>query len=244
MKKVLITGASSGIGRSAALKFCASGYSVVALGRSETRLSRLIEDSKGSSGVLTAECCDLLDFNSLNGIIENHQDMNILINNAGIYQRTDWLNPVVNEFESLFDTNVKAAYQISQLAIKLWKRLDVEGLILHNASTLGNKPAPGTGLYSASKAALLSLSKSIAMEFAPSIRSIAILPGVIDTPIHQTMGEEKALEFRKSMAGFHPLGRIGSPEDISSLMLWLCSEDSQWITGSEFVVDGGISLVC
>jgi NAD(P)-dependent dehydrogenase (short-subunit alcohol dehydrogenase family) len=244
MKKVVITGASSGIGRSAALKFCASGYSVVALGRSEIKLARLKEEALGCSGKLSTEACDLLDFKAVSSILEKHHDLEILINNAGIYQRTDWLNPVLGEYEALFDTNVKAAYLISQCAIKTWKAQDSHGLILHNASTLGNKQAPFAGLYSASKAALLSLSKSIAMEFAPNIRSIAILPGVIDTPIHQTMGEEKALEFRKTMAGFHPLGRIGSPEDISSLMLWLCSEESQWITGSEFVVDGGISLVC
>lgn len=242
MKKVLITGGSSGIGKAAAELFLNKGFKVVATGRDSQKLQKLHEAHGGRP--LICEVCDGQDFSAIKALFSRHSDLDILINNAGAYKKTDWLHALEDEYEELFGVNVKAVFHHCQEAIRCFQGQNRKGLILNVSSTLGNKPAPGTALYSASKAALQSLTKSIAMEFAPDIRANSVLPGVIDTPIHaRAMGEDAAAAFRKDAAGFHPMRRIGTSNEVAQLLYYLCSEEASWITGSEFVIDGGISLV-
>lgn len=242
-KKILITGASSGIGRSASLALAKEGHCVVAMGRSKERLDSLVLQGESLEGEIIAYPCDLLDYASIGDVIFEHSDIDVLINNAGVYQRTEWHMATADDFDLLFETNVKAPFLLCQQALQNWKSKNSNGLIIFNASTLGNKPAIHTGLYSASKAAMLSMSKSIAIDFAPRIRSVAILPGVVETPIHKTNSDAASAHWLSQIAKLHPLRRVGQPTDIAELIVWLCSENGQWITGSEFVIDGGISLV-
>jgi NAD(P)-dependent dehydrogenase (short-subunit alcohol dehydrogenase family) len=110
--------------------------------------------------------------------------------------------------------------------------------VVNVSSTLAEKPIPGMAAYNASKAALNQLTRSLALEWAPAIRVNAIMPGVVDTPIHADRGltEDQV----HSMDRFHPLQRIGTPSDVASLILFLLSDASSWITGAVIPIDGGM----
>ena len=120
------------------------------------------------------------------------------------------------------------------------------GVIINNASTLGLRPVPGSAAYCVAKAGLVMLSRACAIEEAGNgVRSLAICPGVVDTPIHRNRGggpNDSASDFLQAAAGMHPLGRVGTSDEVASLVLFLASDESSWTTGSVITVDGGISL--
>lgn len=242
MRTVLISGATSGIGKSCVAEFLNAGFRVIAHGRCPTKLEDLTQKFK-SSNLLTVQF-DLMNIEEMELAVSALEPIHILINNAGVYDRKPWLEHTPEDYDFIFQTNVRAAYFLCKCVIRNLLHHGNEGLILNNSSTLGNKPAPQTSLYAASKAALNSLTQSLAMEFAPQIRAIGVLPGVVDTPIHSKKVTEKELElFYSSISNMHPMGRIGTSQELARLFLTLASKDLSWMTGSLITMDGGISLV-
>ena len=139
------------------------------------------------------------------------------------------------------DINLKGCFQLSKIVIGEMKK-NGGGVIINNSSSLGIHPIANTAAYSASKAGMVSLTKSMALELAKDkIRVNCICPGVVDTPIHKMADEKEREYFLTSMAQMHPLGVVGSPDDVAYAALFLASDEAKWITGAVLPVDGGIS---
>ena len=241
-RSILISGATSGIGRACVTEFLGRGFQVIAHGRSHSKLEDLARNCD-SPNLKTVQF-DLMNLEEMEAALSHLGPVHILLNNAGIYDRKPWLETNLDDYDYMMQTNVKSAFFLCKYIIKNMLNHDCEGLILNNSSTLGTKPAPQTSLYSASKAALNSLTQSLAMEFAPKIRAIGVLPGVIDTPIHsRSMNADQLAEFYTSMGAMHPMGRVGNAQELARLFVKLASPDLRWMTGSLITMDGGISLV-
>lgn len=245
-KTVLITGGSSGIGYACTTKFLENGYCVIATGRNAAKLDQLQNDlgAKFPKHLKTIQC-DSTNEQQVNDLFQTIDHLDVLVNNAGIYSQNDFCESSLEQLQDMFSCNVFGAFLITKQALKLMTQQDSKSSIINISSSLGNKPAPQTSFYSASKAALQSFTQSIAMEYAPKVRANSILPGVVKTPIHENGKNEAELEeFYKAMADFHPLKSLGEPTAIAELCFQLTRDDMSFMTGSSILFDGGISLVC
>lgn len=246
MKKVFITGGTSGIGLASVQLFLNRGYKVGTTARDLSKKNTLMNSQKSHGEQLIVKEADLSQSESVTDLTRFLAEFkpDLLINNAAIYAGTDLIKVSPDDIDQMFAVNLKSVIRLSQACIAEWQNTDKYGHILNVGSTLGNKPAPGTGLYSASKAALVSMTRSIAMEYAPKIRANIIMPGVVATPIHaKVMGADNAQRFQQEMTSAHPLGRIGSPEEFAEILFQLDQTGFEWMTGSVINVDGGISLI-
>ncbi|MCO4782250.1 MAG: SDR family oxidoreductase [Candidatus Cloacimonetes bacterium] len=245
-KTALITGGSSGIGYACVTKFLDSGYNVIATGRNQDKLKKLELELGGKyTGQLQVVSCDSSNEQDVIQLFQSIDTLDVLINNAGIYWQNDYCESSLKQIQEMFSANVFGAFLITKEALKIMNKQDSSSSIINISSSLGNKPAPQTSFYSASKAALQSLTQSIALEYAPKVRANAILPGVIKTPIHEKNKSQQELdEFYQAMADFHPLKTLGEPTAVAELCLQLTKSEMSFMTGSSILFDGGISLVC
>jgi len=244
MKTVMITGATSGIGKETARLFLEEGFRVLAVGRSPDKLQNLEKEFSAYEDRLLLKRCEVSKLDEIHALFKDLEPVDILINNAGIYSQNSWFDTGVEDYNQMFEVNTRSVFFLSQQAALNLRRHKRRGLVLNNASTLAQKPAPQTSLYSASKAAVLSLTQSLALDLGPELRAICVLPGIVDTPIHHKgAGVEAALKFQQEIATLHPLKRIGKAEEIAALFLFLSQPSMDWMTGSCITLDGGISLV-
>ena len=243
-KVCLITGASSGIGLAIAKLFALNGAVVYVNSSKEDKVdwavSIIREESKNER--VFALSFDINDYETVSDGIRKvyslHKKIDVLVNNAGIAPSglTGFTDPKV--IESTFNTNVLSLINITQLAVKLMLRKG-SGSIINLSSIMGVNGASGMSSYSASKAAVIGFTKSLSKEVAAkNIRVNAIAPGFIDTDMARGI-DEKLYEERLSSIG---MKRIGSPEDVANMALFLASEMSSYITGQVIGVDGGMVI--
>ena len=243
-KVCLITGASSGIGFAIARLFAINGAVVYVNSSKEDKVdwavSIIREESKNER--VFALSFDINDYEAVSDGIRKvyslHKKIDVLVNNAGIAPSglTGFTDPKV--IESTFKTNVLSLINITQLAVKLMLRKG-SGSIINLSSIMGVNGASGMSSYSASKAAVIGFTKSLSKEVAAkNIRVNAIAPGFIDTDMARGI-DEKLYEERLSSIG---MKRIGSPEDVANMALFLASEMSSYITGQVIGVDGGMVI--
>lgn len=244
-KIAIITGASSGIGESIAQTLSPLGYKVILLGRNIDRLKKV------ASELLDSEYyqCDLQDVDQVikvsHNLIKKFEsasfDKAVLINNAGIVNRLSFENNSISEWQQQFQTNLFAPAMLTQSLLTFLKD-QKQARIINISSSLAIRPIKETSIYSASKAALNSMTQSLALELAEfKIPVNAICPGIVETPIHsfyQTDNER----LRNDLNQAQPLGRIGQPEDIAKTVQFLAEDASDWMTGTLLPVDGGILL--
>lgn len=238
-KRALISGGGSGIGQATALLFAGEGAIVTICGRDEDKLSataRMLRDAGGICHTMPGDISIAADCNNIADFADKSMDgIDILFNNAGIYRFGNVSDTEEQTWDYIFDINLKGCQLLSKTVIP---RMNRGAVILNNASSLGIKPVPNTAAYSASKAAMISLTKSMALELAgQGIRANCICPAVVRTPIHGKNNEK----LMKDMAKLHPLGVVGEAEDIAYAALFLASDEARWITGITLPVDGGIS---
>jgi len=159
----------------------------------------------------------------------------VLVNNAAHYVPAPAQDTRLEDWQQHFDTNVTAPFVLCAAA-RPSLIASGSGVVVNVLSTLASRPVAGTAAYSASKAALLSLTQTLALEWAADgVRVVAVSPGVVDTPVHSRQHLEQ-------LASAHPLGRVGNADEIAQAILFLASPASDWSTGTVLVVDGGISL--
>lgn len=240
MKKVLISGASSGIGKTMVQVFSKRGWQVLMLARRQDRLEKISEEIKNTFVLV----CDLTDPKAVKNLKDQiPSDLHALVNNAGVYHPCSPEEDDDKIWDVHYHCNLMGAVRLTRL---LWSRLKkTQGSIVNISSTLAIRPIAGTAAYSALKAAMNNWTLSLAIEGAPhGINANAICPGIVDTPIHSYFGDKgpKNMELYKQLQKAQPLGRTGHPEDIAFMTEQLCKNDSQWITGSIINIDGGILL--
>ncbi len=246
-KAVIISGAGSGIGRATALEFSQQGYFVYLLGRNKERLEEVAQECRSGA---RRYGCDLNNSQQIQKTCEDiisqqDTDVQVLINNAGVYERNDGFTGGLETWRKQFETNLFGAIELTQRVFPIFKKRG-GGSIVNVSSTLGLKTAAQVSAYSASKAAMNSWSQSLALEGGEhKIRVNCVCPGIVDTPIHEFnklkgASKEKVLN---SMSSLQPLGSIGTPEQVAKAIFFLAGDNSPWTTGAVLAVDGGINLV-
>lgn len=242
LKHALITGASSGIGYATAQKFHRAGYFTYLLARDSQRLSELHQQLPNSK-IIT---CDLTNSKQIENL-PNQIDfsrLDVLVNNAGIYFSKAAEDFSAFDWNLMFQVNVFSVAQLSALALPHFKR-NRKGSIVMISSTLAHKPTPLTSAYSASKAAIQNLTRTLALECAPfNVRVNCVSPGIVETPIHKLDKLDPEARKKRStlMHSLQPLARMGKPTDIAEAIYFLGTESSAWTTGSILDVDGGINI--
>lgn len=245
-KAALITGASSGIGAATAQLFSENGYFVYLLGRNEERLSQVALSCRNGASLLKAELTNEASLNKYTQHLFGRSDteLQVLVNNAGIFERHSHLEQNMDIWKKQFDTNLFGAVSLTQKLMPLFLK-SKKGAIINVASTLAHKPTADTSAYSASKAAMIAWTQSLALELGPmGIRVNCVCPGLVDTPIHEfhALPEDAKKQILHRLKDVQPLSRIGTPEEIAESIYFLASEKSKWTTGAILDVDGGINL--
>lgn len=235
-RRILITGAAGGIGTATAARFLEEGAQVVALDHDAEGLHRLQGVLRGLSGAILADVSDpgqvIRAFEELDHLLGG---VDVLINNAGVSHRHGFLDITPEAWRQVMAVNLDGAFYVAQ-AVARRMLAGQGGAILNMGSTNGLMGYPYYADYNASKAGLIELTRSMALELAPGIRVNSICPGWILTPMQEA---EYTPEMRQAFAQKIPLKRLGRPEDVAALFAFLASDDATWITGQCFVVDGG-----
>jgi NAD(P)-dependent dehydrogenase (short-subunit alcohol dehydrogenase family) len=235
-KTALITGGTAGIGFACAQLFAREGASVIISGRDAERGKAAATRIDGSVRFVQV---DLSDMDSVNSLVAQAGDVDILVNNAASFPAALTIDQEVAAFEKTFDTNVRASYFLAAGVVPgmLERR---HGSIVNVTTMVASKGVPGAGAYSASKAALESLTRTWAAEFGSrGVRVNSVAPGPTKTEGVEAEWGETNEELGRSL----PLGRTAKPEEIADAVLFLASPRSTFITGSTLHVDGGGSAI-
>ncbi len=244
-KVVLITGGSMGLGKASALLLAKEGAKVVITGRTEKTLKEVVDEAKKEgleidhivSDVSNEEDCKA----AIDYTINKYGRIDILFNNAGFLHLATTLETPTEIWDKTFDINVKGTYLMSKYTIPHMLEQG-KGCIVNNSSVLGLKAVPGVVAYNSSKGAVTQLTRSMALEYADKgIRVNAICPGTIVTPMVEGMFD--SMEDRNAaeelFKSFHPIGRLGKPEEIAHAVSFLCDDNVEFMTGNMLSVDGG-----
>jgi len=243
-KVALVTGGSSGIGRSTALAFATHGASVVVADIDDLQGEETVKEINGNGGKSIFVMTDVTKTQSCQDVIEKvvatYGRLDYGFNNAGVnkadnkfiheYSEADW--------DRVIDINLKSVwlsmkYEIKQMLLQGF------GCIVNTSSIAGLVGMPGACSYVAAKHGVIGITKTAALEYAKSnIRVNAVCPGYIETPMMDRIskGDEK---LRERVIRRHPIGRLGTPEEIAEVVIWLCSDESSFVTGHALAADGG-----
>jgi 3-oxoacyl-[acyl-carrier protein] reductase len=242
-KVAVVTGASKGIGASIAKHLAAEGASVVVnYSTSKEGADRVVTEISGKGGKAVAVQADVskkADIDRLFGVTKKtFGGLDILINNAGIYEFSPLDGVGEGHFHKQFDLNVLGLILASQEAVKHFS--PAGGSIVNISSVVSSITPPNSAVYSGTKGAVDAVTKSLAKELGPrKIRVNAINPGMVETEGVRAAGFDNG-DFRKQIESQTPLGRIGQPEDIAPAAVFLASPDASWITGETLVIAGGL----
>jgi 2-keto-3-deoxy-L-fuconate dehydrogenase len=242
----VVTGGGSGIGRAIALKFAASGAAVSILDINQEDSEKVRQEIAQTAGDATVHLCDVTsqaDVKSKFEEIFRRRRVDILINNAGISHVGTLESTTEADFDRIFQVNVKGFYHCLQACVRHMKEHD-GGVILNMASIAGSSGIAERFAYSMSKGAVIAMTYSVAKDYlADKIRCNCISPARVHTPFVDGFlkknypGREK--EMFDLLSQTQPIGRMGEPEEVASLALFLCSDEASFITGVDYPLDGG-----
>ena len=247
-KVVIVTGASSGIGRQLCLRLTAKGAKVVGCARDREKLESVSKAAKGLAGEFLAMPCDVSDAGQVEKTVAEAVDrfgtLHGLVNNAGQFPVTPLFDLGDDEWDRVLATNLKGPFLCSKAAARVMIDSGVKGRIVNVSSTASLIARPGIAHYASSKAALNMLTKVLALELAPhGIQVNAVLPGLIMTEgVKAALGTEDALAEHRTKLARIPLKREGSPQEICFAIMFFLSDESTYSTGALMVADGGYSL--
>ncbi len=244
-KVAVVTGASKGIGEAIAEIYGAAGARVVVSSRKLDAVNQVADSIIKKGGVAKAIACHMGDVADITRLVEEtiatYGAIDIIVNNAAANPA---FGPVIETDGSVFDkimnVNVKGPFELAKKAYPFMKQKKSGSLI--NISSIGGlRPEPGLGIYSVSKAALISLTKVLAKEWgADNIRANVICPGLIKTKFSEALWSNDKI--MHTMMKMLPIKRVGTPEEIAALALYLAADESAYCTGSVFTADGGFTI--
>ena len=230
MRVALVTGANKGIGRAIAERLLRDGF---ALGFATREGDEAIANELRALGELREVSGDLTDADVpvrlVREVAEHFGRIDVLVNNAGLSTAKPALELTVDDFDQTFDVDVRAAFLASQEAAR---RMTDGGVIVNITSVHEHVPRPGFAVYAPAKAALGMMTRSLALEFAPKVRVVAVAPGAIAT--------ERNVEAQELDPEI-PLGRPGTTAEVAAAVAWLVSDEASYVTGASFLIDGGMA---
>jgi meso-butanediol dehydrogenase/(S,S)-butanediol dehydrogenase/diacetyl reductase len=234
-KRVLITGGASGIGAATVARFAEEGSRMAILDRDQAGCGKMLQQFPGIAAV-TADVADRAQVRrALATIVEELGGLDVAINNAGISIRHRFLDITPDQWDRVLAVNLTGVFHVAQAAAR-YMMDHAGGTILNMASTNGTVGHPFYADYNASKAGVIELTRSMALELAPRVRVNAVAPGYVLTPMQRAEYSEAMLEAVNQKI---PLGRHAQPEEVAALFAFLASDDAAYITGQVYTIDGG-----
>jgi glucose 1-dehydrogenase len=240
----IVTGAGTGIGQGIAKRLGAEGASVIvdyvgdASGAEETKAA--IEQAGGEAEIVSADVTRSEDVrNLIDAAWKRFGSADILVNNAGIEHRSDFWDTTEEEYDRVMTVNLRGAFFLTQAFVRRLRDQKRPGRIVNISSVHEDMVFPGFSTYCCSKGGMRMLMRNLAMELGPlGITVNNVAPGAIKTPINKSLLDNK--QQLQALLNNIPLGRMGTPEDVAGLVAFLVSDDAAYVTGSTFVVDGGL----
>lgn len=244
-KTTVVTGGGSGIGKAISVALAGNGAFVHILELEESMAKDTLEEIQSNGGKAMAHTCNVADQQQVNEVIEKiveNGELDILINNAGIAHIGNVENTEESDLDRIYNVNIKGIYNCIHAAVPNMK--EKGGVIINMASVGGSVGLNDRFAYSMSKGAVLTMTYSVAKDYLDfGIRCNSISPGRVHTPFVDGFiaknypGKEK--EMFEKLSKTQPIGRMGTPEEIGNLALYLCSDEASFITGTDFPIDGG-----
>ncbi len=241
-KVAVITGSTRGIGAAIAREMAREGARVVISGRNQTRLQDMQKELEGLGAEVLAVPADVSKMDDAKNLIEKtlekFERIDILVNNAGITRDNLLMRMSEQEWDEVINTNLKGTFNCIKAATRQLMRQRY-GRIINITSVVGLQGNAGQVNYAASKAGIIGLTKSVARELASRhVTCNAVAPGFIETDMTAALDEKIVEELKKQI----PLSRLGQPEDVAKMVVFLASDDASYITGQVFNVDGGMVM--
>lgn len=244
-KVVIVTGAGAGIGRATAVLFADEGARVTVAERDSESGRAVAAEIEKRGGRALPLCVDVSLSDQAKSVVDRTVEafgtVDILINNAGVELKRSVEETMEEEWDRVLAVNLKSCFLMAKYVIPIFKEKK-SGAIVSNSSVAYYIGAPSSAAYGASKAGMMALTRCLALELAPfGVRVNAVCPGVIDTPMNERnlSRAEDPESMRRSWFEVTPLGKLGKPEDVAKAMLFLACDDSEFITGTPLLIDGG-----
>lgn len=246
-KNIVVTGGTSGIGKASVIKLAENGANLLICGRDELKGNSLVEEINQSNGQINFKKCDVVNKTEVENLfdfaISHFGSIDCLFNNAGIDGQTAlFAESTEDNWDNVINTNLKGTWLCMKKILQ--HMLDNgKGNILNMSSTSG-LVGNGFGMtaYSASKFGIIGLTKSVALEYAKhNIRVNALCPAFVETPMIDAICE-KSPKMKRRFEACQPIGRMAKPEEIANAVVYLLSDESSFITGTSFVIDGGLTI--
>ncbi|NND99798.1 MAG: 3-oxoacyl-[acyl-carrier-protein] reductase [Pirellulaceae bacterium] len=236
----IVTGASQGLGKSVAIALAQNGATVLCVARNAEKLASTVSDIEAAGGKAEAVACDVTDREAaaaaINSAKEKHGRLDILVNNAGITRDKLMRGMSDDEWDSVIATNLTSCFVCCRAAAGIMRRAKY-GRIINMASISGLIGNPGQANYSASKAGMIGLTRTLSKELiSRGVTVNAIAPGFIASEMTAELGDVVLEEVKKRI----PAKRVGQPEDVAAAVVFLASKDAGYISGQTIVVDGGM----
>jgi NAD(P)-dependent dehydrogenase (short-subunit alcohol dehydrogenase family) len=239
-QRAFVTGGASGIGAATCRLMAAEGARVAVVDVNETKAGEVAAEIDG-----IAYGVDVTDFEAFNAAaLDAHEKLGgltLLYNNAGGSSMSEIHDWDLAEWQRIVNLNLNGVFHGFKAIAPLILQSG-GGAIVSTSSISGTRPSAGEAPYAAAKAAVAALTASAAMEYAPTIRVNAVAPGMIATPLTHLLLEDRGLGLEKEMVNRTPLARVGTPEDIANVVVFLCSDLARFMTGQNLVTDGGMTL--